>query len=673
LSGKKTSFRFGADYYPEHWPKERWTKDSELMGEAGFNTVRLAEFAWSKLEPRDGEYNFGWLDEAISILSRKGIKAIVGTPTAAPPPWIVKAHPDILQVDGHGRRSAEGTRKNYCANNPNYIENSKKIVEKMALHYKDNANVLGWQIDNEFGADLCYCENCVKAFREWLRRKYRSLEALNEACGLIFWGQEYGGWDEIFPPRPPFGMQSPSLCLEWHRFSSDSWIKYQQIQIDIVRKIAPHQIITHNLMGLYKELDYFQLTAPLDIVSFDYYPRWSANIDYAAQAMAHDIMRSLKKKPYWIMELQSGAVKTHVAPIPRPGEIRLWTIQSVARGADGIIYFRWRSCRFGTEEYWHGILDHDGVPRRRYSEVKKVSEELRKVAPHIDGTTVKPEVAFTLVYDNLWALDLEVGYGDKNYYGVHSWEPTLDCYRALYTRNVPADFVNPITEDMSGYRVVVAPSLMLLNQKIEQKLRSYVKGGGILVATPRTGAKDWNNNIVNEPLPGSLLDVFGMNIDEYTGLPEGETVEMRTVEAEIGAQTICKGRNWVEMLSPKEARVAAYYRTGLYREKPAATINDFGKGTAIYVGAFADKGFYLCLVDWLMKKKKIVSVLPSAEGLEATERSSGGSRIVFALNFSENAIQVSCNGLEFQDLVSGERIKELLKIQGRDAKILKRC
>jgi len=673
LAGVRSSLRFGVDYYPEHWPKERWTEDAHLMAEAGFNTVRLAEFAWSKIEPREGKYNFQWLDEVLDILSEKGIKAIIGTPTAAPPPWIVQAHPDVLIVDGNGRRKSEGTRKNYCANNPHYIEYSRRIVENMVLHYRDNPNVLGWQIDNEFGVDLCYCENCVKAFRDWLRRKHESLEELNRVCGLIFWGQEYRSWDEIYPPRPPLGTQNPSLSLEWGRFSSDSWIEYQQVQLNIIRKDAPHQIVTHNFMGLYKELDYFKLAEPLDLVSFDYYPKWSANVDYAASAMAHDVMRSLKKKPYWIMELQSGAVKTHMAPIPKPGEIRLWTIQSVARGADGTLYFRWRSCRFGAEEYWHGILDHDGIPRRRYFEVKKVSEELRKAAPFTEGTLVKPEIAITLVYDNLWALDLEVGHSDKNYYGVSSWEPTLDCYRALYARNVLVDFVNPASEKMDSYKAVFVPSLMLMSRKIEENLRSYVKRGGILIAGPRTGAKDWANVIVNEPLPGSLTDVFGITIEEYTGLPGNGTVDMKGVKAEIGTQDIHRGRNWAEMLQPKEAKVAAYYQSGIYKQKPAATLNHYGDGTAIYLGTFADKGFYLTLVDWSIEKKKIESVLPSADGFEATERSSSNQKIVFALNYNDDAIRIPCDGKEFEDVISGEKVKGLLKIQGLDAKILKRC
>ncbi|MEM1607452.1 MAG: beta-galactosidase [Candidatus Bathyarchaeia archaeon] len=662
--------RFGVDYYPEHWPKERWVRDADLMAEIGFNTVRLAEFSWSKIEPREGEYHFEWLDEAIETLSRRGIKAIIGTPTAAPPPWIIKKHPDVLRVDHNGVRSPAGTRRNYCPNNPNYISHTKRIVERMALHFKDNPSVIGWQIDNEFGIDMCYCDNCVEAFRGWLKAKYGTLDNLNKSCGFIFWSQEYGDWSEIYPPKPPIDMQNPSLCLDWHRFMSDSWIKYQQIQIDIIRRIAPHHIITHNFMGLYKELDYFQLAEPLDIVSFDYYPKWVSRVDYAAAAMAHDVMRSLKKKPYWIMELQSGAVKTHLAPIPKPGEIRLWTLQSIARGADGVLYFRWRSCRFGAEEYWHGILDHDGVPRRRFLEVKRVSEDLKKIEPHIEGTNVKPEVAFTLIYDNIWAWDLEVGYGGKNYYGLGSWDPSLDLYRALYSRNIPVDFVDPSREDLSGYKVVFAPSLMLMNKVIEDRLRSYVKNGGILIATPRTGVKDWNNVITELTLPGGLSDVFGITIEEYTGLPDNGRVDLEISEQTFGAKTRGSGRNWAEMLSLNGAETLIYYGFGIYAGKPAATINKYGEGTAIYIGTFPDEEIYSQLSDWLIRKAGIKPTLPPAEGLEAVERVGRGSRVIFALNHGEKATRFFLKE-ECQEILSDKILKGLVEIGGLDVKILK--
>ncbi|MGQ9596129.1 MAG: beta-galactosidase [Thermoproteota archaeon] len=671
MEEKDNPLRFGADYYPEHWPKERWMKDAEMMAELRFNTVRLAEFAWSKMEPIEGEFDFDWLDDALEILSRRGIKAVLGTPTAAPPPWLVKAHPDILQVDDQGRRKTEGTRKNYCAVNPHYIEHTERIVEALVLHYKDNPNVVGWQIDNEFDVNFCYCENSIVAFRNWLRNKYTSPEELNMACGLIFWGQEYGSWDEVFPPRPPFDMQNPGLCLEWHRFSSDTWVNYQKLQLDIIRRHAPHHLITHNFMGLYKELDYFKLARDLDFVSFDYYPKWSSKVDNVASAMAHDVMRSLKKRPYWIMELQSGAVKTQLAPIPRPREIRLWTIQSVARGADGILYFRWRSCRFGAEEYWHGILDHDGMPRRRFSEVKRVSEELFRIAPELEKTMFDASAGIVLVYDNLWAWDLEVGYGGKNYYGMSAWEPILEIYRALYNENVLVDFVDPLHDDLSRYHVLFVPSLMLLSDELEDALRSYVSGGGILIATPRTGAKDWSNNVVDKPLPGKLSDVFGVTVEEYTGLSEGEACEATLLEGIIGSKISFKGYNWAEKLMTEDAEVVAQYGSGMYIGKPVVTMKRFNKGIAIYIGTFASIEFYDELVNWLLAKGVVEGVLPGIRGLEATRRKGNEKEILFLLNHEQEATELNLGTRRFRDIVSGERLQGSIKVEGLGFKIIK--
>jgi beta-galactosidase len=642
------------------------------MNEAGFNMVRLAEFAWSKLEPREGVYEFEWLDEAIELLAKKGIKAIIGTPTAAPPPWVISAHPDILRVDGYGRRMAEGIRRNYCANNPYYNDRTKRIVQRMVLHYSGNPNVVGWQIDNEFGGDICYCNNCIEAFRAWLKEKYTALNRLNEACGLIFWGQEYHEWEEIYPPRLPLMMQSPGLNLEWRRFTCDSWVKYQQMQIDIIRQHAPHHLVTHNFMGMYKEQDYLELAKPLDFVSFDYYPKRSGSIDFAALAMSHDVMRSLKGKPYWIMELQSGTTKHPQAPIPEPGQIRLWTIQSVARGADGIIYFRWRTCRFGSEEYWHGILDHDGVPRRRYNEVKKVSAELKKIAPYIEGTAVKPDIAITLSYDNLWAWDLETCRNDQGYYGLPSWRPTLDWYEALYARNLPVDFVHPSFENLKQYKILFVPSLMLTGKDVEENLRQYVKDGGTLVASPRTGAKDVNNNIVDHPLPGGLYDIFGMTIEEYTGMPDGQKMKLASIKKMVDKQGTYECQIWAELLAPSKAWVAAYYQTGIYEGQPAVTINKFGGGNAIYVGTFANNRFYLDLVNWLIRKAKVKPPLPAVKGLEATERKSDNHRIVFALNHTADAINVPCGKRKFRDLVSGDEVTESVALGRYDVRILER-
>ena len=404
---------FGADYYPEHWPKERWAEDAKLMKEASINVVRVAEFAWAKLEPMEDNYDFSWLDEAIETLVNEGIEAVMGTPTATPPKWLMDKYPEIYMKDKFGQIRGFGSRRHHCYNSPVYHEYSSRIVAKMAEHYRQNPNVVAWQIDNEFGCQdtgQCYCEDCLAAFKEWLKNKYGTIEAVNVAWGTVFWSQNYQGWDEMILPGYTvcdesdnnFHGHNPGMLLDFYRFSSDSVVNYQKLQIDEIRKVAD-QPITHNMMGHFPEIDYFDLGEDLDFVCWDNYPKnqWGIS-DYRNIAMAHDLMRGVKDKNFWVMEQQSGPCGWSVlGDTPEPGQLRLWTYQAIAHGAEAIVYFRWRTCTFGAEEYWYGILDHDGIPRRRYQEIKQTGKELQALSDWIIDSKVVSHVALIKSYDNL--------------------------------------------------------------------------------------------------------------------------------------------------------------------------------------------------------------------------------------------------------------------------------
>ena len=360
---------FGVDYYPEHWPEERWEKDAGMMKEANINVVRLAEFAWAKIEPDEGVYDFSWLDRAIAVLALAGIKTVLGIPTAAAPKWLMDKHPDMYPVDMHGLVKGFGTRRHYCANHSMYREYTRKITAKMVEHYKDNPNIVAWQTDNEFG-DNCYCDNCRDTFRTWLKKKHGTVEILNNEWGTVFWSQTYRSFDEV--PVPGYSSSdgfsqtasgsalstpynhNPGLLLDYRRFCSDSYVAYQDIQIGEIRKRS-RLPITHNYMGHYNELDYFKLGENLDFISWDNYPNnmWGRS-DYKTTAMAHDLMRGIKNSNFWVMEQQSGPCGWHsMGDTPEPGQIRLWTYQAIAHGADAIVYFRWRACTFGIEQYWY--------------------------------------------------------------------------------------------------------------------------------------------------------------------------------------------------------------------------------------------------------------------------------------------------------------------------------
>lgn len=618
---------YGVDYYPEHWPEERWEIDASLMESAGINVARLAEFAWVKLEPKEGYYDFSWLDKAIDILGRHNIKIVLGTPTASPPMWLVKKYPQVLPRDKDGHIMGPGGRRHYCYNSPEYRELSRKIVTAMAEHYKDNPNVIGWQIDNELGcheSNRCYCDNCLVKFREWLKKKYGTIENLNNSWGTIFWSQTYTDWDEVIIPKRTVGAHNPSLLLDFLRFVSDSTIEYQNLQVEILRKVCPDKFITHNFMGLFGGLDYYKLAETLDFVSWDNYPRFRGQPDPARIALSHDVMRGVNRgKPFWIMEEQSGAAGWEIfGSHPLPGEIRLWSYQGIAHGADAIVYFRWRTCRFGTEEYWHGILDHDGVPRRRYEEVKKMGEEV-KTLTEIEGSTYKAETAIIYSYDIRWAFEIQPNNPNFSY-----MEQIQKYYSGLFNQHVPVDIVHPLA-DLSRYKLVIAPSLYLMTQEIRENLERYVKNGGTLVVTLRSGVKDWNNVVTDKTLPGELAELLGIEIEEYLSMAPDEQYHIKGVGPEkFTCKAIC------EYIKPKSAEVLAFYEDGPFAGKPAVTINKFGSGEAIYVGADVDIEYIEYLLFWLITRSKVDIIAMGSRDVEVTIRENKNGTFIFLLNHS---------------------------------------
>ena len=368
---------FGVDYYPEHWPKERWKKDATLMKELGIDVIRIAEFSWSKYEPEEGKYDFSLIDEVIELMSEYEFKIILGTPSAAPPAWLIKKYPDVQPIDYEGKRRHFGGRHHACQSNKHLRDYIDKYVNRFADHFSDNENVFGWQIDNELGnshGDLCYCDSCQEEFRKWLKNKYGTINELNEKWGTVFWSQGYRDFDEIIAPKITVTGRNPSQILDWKLFCSDLIVDFHKHQSSIIRRYSDKPI-THNFMGFANKVNYFDLAEDLEFVSHDQYPGLFhtdflhvRNSDLAA---ALDLMRGTKKQPYWIMEQQSGITGWEImGRSPKPGQLSLWAGQSIAHGADCVVFFRWRNCIYGTEQYWHGILPHS-IPGRNYNELKE--------------------------------------------------------------------------------------------------------------------------------------------------------------------------------------------------------------------------------------------------------------------------------------------------------------
>jgi beta-galactosidase len=664
-------FHFGADYYPEHWPEERWAEDARLMSEAHFTLVRLAEFAWARMEPSDGVFDFDWLDRAIDVLAQRGLSVILGTPTASPPAWLMTHYPELFRVRPDGQRMTYGLRREYCPNNAIYHDCTRRIVEKMAEHYADNPAVIGWQIDNEFG-DRCYCPVCRAAFQAWLKERYGSLDDLNERWGTVFWSHTYSDWSQIPVPLNTGESPNPGLALDFCRFASDSYVAYQQLQIDIIREHCPDHLITHNLMGFkYDRINYFDLARDLDFVAWDNYRRmqWTiddgAEVDPSLAGLAADTMRGLRRQNFWVMEQQAGSGGWEIVSVaPRPGELRLWAYQTIAHGADAVIFFRWRTARFGTEQYWHGLLEHDGRPGRRYEEIKRMGAEISRIGERIHGAAIRPAVAMLLDYDSRFAFQIQpnnprFGYPDH----------VQEIYRTFFHRQIPVEIVAP-TGDLSAYKLVVVPAMYVVTEEAAGNLQRFVERGGLLLITQRSGVKDEANAVVNMPLPGLLAELCGVEVEEYDSLGVDMQNAVEFILPELASPSPIPVGVWCDVLKPTGSDIVARYRHDYYADKPAITRNRFGKGQAVYAGAVGDGRLYDPLIGWLAGMAGVQPMMAAPDGVEAAERwQAGNQRLLFLLNHTAEPRNVTLDS-RYTDLLSDTSLESTITIGAHDVLIL---
>jgi beta-galactosidase len=660
-------FFFGVDYYPEHWPEERWPVDARLMAEAGFNVVRLAEFAWSKMEPVEGSFDFGWLDRAVGTLQSYGLKVVLGTPTASPPPWLMSKNPELFRVRQDGVRLTYGNRREYCPNHPLYHDHIRSIVSAMAEHYAGHPAVIGWQIDNEFG-EPCYCSVCAQAFRAWLQNRYTTTGELNRKWGTIFWSHVYNDWSEVPVPSATGGAPNPGLALDFARFVSDSYVACQQLQIDLLRQKCLGHFITHNLMGFgFDCLNYFDLVRELDLVSWDNYPctQWGTEAahDPSLTALNHAAMRGLKQKNFWVMEQQAGPGGWEMlGPMPRPGQLRLWAYQSIAHGADGVVFFRWRTSRFGIEQFWHGLLDYSANPSRRYQEIKRMGEELKAVGDHIAGSTVKSQVAMILSYESRFAFQVQPNNPHFSYA-----EHFQQIYRPFFQRHISIDVVSPET-DLSGYKLVIAPALYVLPKAVAESLERYVQAGGMLVLTQRSGVKDESNAIVNLAFPGLLRELCGMEVEEVDSLSAGSKNQIKFTHPGLG-HTRPEVGVLCEVLRPVGAKVLAEYCGDFYADRAAITQNAFGAGQVVYIGAVGEVELYDALAGWLQGVAGLEPVIAAQDNLEVTERQQRNRRLLFVLNHGEIEQTLKLDG-NYINLLGGALLQGSVTIGPREVLLL---
>lgn len=626
------TLHFGVDYYPEHWERERWDKDAALMQEMGIQMVRMAEFSWHKLQPSEDVFDFAWLDEVIELLGKYGIYTIVGTPTAAPPAWMIHKHPEILPIDREGRVRGFGGRHHDCQSNPVYREYIRKLVTQMAKHYGENPYVIGWQPDNELGnshQELCTCDSCRQRFQEWLQKKYKTPEKLNQSWGNAFWSQEYNDFAEVPTPRITVTGENPSAMLDWKRFCSDLIVDFTKEQTDIIRKYAKNQFITHNYMGFADKVDYYKLGELLDFVSHDQYPGGfylpeTPHEKNHVLAATLDVVRSYKNQPFWIMEQQSGITGWEImGRTPEPGQLSAWAMQSVAHGADAIVFFRWRTCAMGTEQYWHGILPHSGNPGRRYRELQDLIHDMTPLMDKLQDSMINSEVGIVFSFEQEYAFQIQPHHKDLSYTGQ-----VQKYYRALYEKNIPVDFV-PQQRDFQKYKLLIAPLQYLMSPELEEKYMEYVRQGGHLVLTMRTGVKDLDNICMTEQeLPGRLSEVAGVEVLDYDCLRNAK-VDVLFEDHRLPAYI------WSDLMRLlPETRVLAFYGSEFYEGEPCITEHPYGDGICYYVGTEPGEELMDLLLARICREAGVESILPPVADVECTIRENEKESFLFIINHS---------------------------------------
>lgn len=642
LNNRTQPLYIGTAYYPEHWPEERWTEDVRLMREAEFNVARVGEFAWSTFEPAAGEFHFEWMDRAITLLAVNGIKTVMGTPTAAPPAWLVQQHPKILATDEDGRQVQFGNRCHYCVNSPEMHAATKRLVSAMAEHFGPNANIIGWQIDNEFNR-VCYCSRCTKAFQKYLANKYPSLDELNERWSTRYWSQTYSDWSQI---PVPIGSHNPSLMLEWKRFVTHSYRVFQKLQIDLLRPhLAEGVWITHNFMGWFDGLDHYQMTEDLDLASWDWYVGTGHNDPYFSSS-AHDLTRGFKRANFWVMETQPNTVNWAKVNNPlNKGEARTMAWQAVSRGADGLLYWQWRPAPASQEQLHGSLVDHAGLPRPFYEEARQIAGDFRKASRFIAGSQFTARAAILNDYESRWSIQWQKHHRNFDYLGH-----LLHYYRPLVQANIQVDIISP-EQPLKGYKLVIAPSLAIMDQERFAHLKEYVENGGYLLLTPRSAMKNRDNALLPERQPGPFRAMAGVEVIDYFALDENVPVK--------GNWFSGVSQTWAEMLSVLDTNLTllvATYGTsnGWLDGQPAMSVKGTRSGMVYYIGAYLDPSTQATFMNHISQVTGLAKVLDTPVGVTASRRTKADkSEVIIVVNHTREEQSVSLGSSTFENQLTG--------------------
>lgn len=622
---------YGVQYYPEQWPEDRWPIDAAMMERAGVNIVRMGEFSWSAYEPREGEYHFEWMDRAIEMLNQHGIKVILCTCSRTPPPWVFKKYPGVLPVGEDSHTLNYGKRYTVGLAHPEFISLSEHIDRAVVEHFAGHPGIVGWQIDNEIGGgNDCYCERCHGYFQEYLRKKYGTVEKLNECWGEHFWSFSFADFDEV-----PLPANNPQLSLEYRRFLSGLNVDFAHSRAEMIHQLDPGKFVTTNFQSfVMKHTDYFATTKVIDLPGMNHYPPRSPEfiLDYyRGEKGTVLVLEQLSRLAEW----DTGE-----------GWMRLWAYRALAHGACGTIFFRWRTARYGQEQHMDGILPHAGQENRRYRELARMGAELKLVGELIDATHVESEVALLMGYEGRWAMEAGLN--------LKPMAAHLDATRfheSFLRRNIATDALDPHC-DLSRYKLVIAPRLWLVDEAIAANLTSFVERGGVLCLTAASGVVDEYNKSFTIPRPGPLAQIAGVEISDLSPLEVPVPLSSLALPGLDGALATAMS----DEIHLTTAEILAVYSGGWRKGLPALTRSRWGKGQVIYLGTVIEGDPLSALVEFLCSEAGVQHGIVTPDGVFAYERRSAAKRLLFLLNQNEYPQQVNVPG-NWQDAFTSEMCK----------------
>lgn len=639
--GEKDDMIRGVAYYPEQWDPATIGRDLDRIVSLGCNAIRIGEFGWHIMEREEGDYDFSFFDGVIEKAKERGLKVMFGTPTATAPAWLVRRYPEVSSEFADGRVRTFGGRHTCCYSSEVYVDRARRIVRKLAEHYRDEKAIFAWQIDNELGhegSDVCWCDKCRDGFRRWLEKKYSDIGELNARYGTAFWSQQYNSFDEIYAPNATITVHNPSLRLDWERFCSDKIVAFAKMQADTIKSVIPTAIVVHDFAGggLSKSLDYCAVSRTIDKVAYNNYPVWGGQrepLPPSEIAFALDYVRGLKQQGFWITEAILGAQGHDITGyMPRPGQAAMWSMQAVARGSDGIMFFRYRGAVKGAEQFCYGLVDSDDCEGRKWKEAKGFFEDLKKIG---EKAPCVPEAKVCMLYD----FDSLASFRLQRQSLIFDAEAEMKkLHAAFYRVNVPVD-VLPWDACFESYAIVVLPNATICRKELRERLKTYTAQGGAVIATFRASVKDTDNNLtLGEKLPVGLTDLFGVAVEESESLWEEDDAKLK---GESGAaKKSARAGVFRDMCLPQGAETLYSYDDPFFGQYAAITKNKYGKGLAFYLGCSPEAE----VVDEIVSKACAfahVDPVYSPKGVEIVERRFADGRIRFIINHSAETVYYS--------------------------------